>query len=58
MHYSIKYLGITIQDFTANNDREAKKMADAMFTHYEDLICVDDNFRSLGGKPETEQTSN
>lgn len=54
MHYSVKFCGMSIDEITASNDSEAKAIADSRWEHYEDLVCVCDNNRSLGGKPEAQ----
>lgn len=51
MVYYVKYGGITIDHIVASSDKEAKLLANKWLS-YDDLICVDDNKRSLGGKGE------
>lgn len=38
-HYAVKHFGITIYDFHADNDKQAKKIANNRFGDYEQLIC-------------------
>lgn len=42
-HYAVKEMGITIYDFHADNDQQAKKIADNRFGDYEQLICYSSN---------------
>ncbi len=51
MHYAIEHAGMWIEDFDhVQDDEQARTYADTRYTHYDDLICVDDNQRRLGGK--------
>lgn len=50
--YYVKYAETTIDHIEASSDKAAKALANQRWAYYDDLLCPDDNMRSLGGKSE------
>ncbi len=49
-HYAVKYMGITIYDFHADNDKAAKQIAVDRFGDYDLLVCYcNKGVRTIGG---------
>ena len=47
--YYVRFAETTIDHIEASSDKEAKALANHHWAYYDDLLCADDDMRSLGG---------